>query len=101
MLQLPSSWPYSHAALVLARSVAYFSAAERHRKSNHASTWSALGDSGTEEGSSWASNQVSGVPEARSCVRAFWVKPVPNRFRKSRSREVAASPAGWWVDAGG
>ncbi len=50
-----------------------------------------LAASGTLAGASCASSQASGVPAARSLVSARWVNPVPNRFRNSRSREVAAS----------
>ena len=38
-------------------------------------------------GESCRSSHASGLPAVRSCVRARWVNPVPNRLRYSRSRE--------------
>src|SRR5690349_16364325 len=50
------------------------------------------------EGFIWASSQSSVVPRSRSCLRAVWVNPVPNRLRNNRSRAVASravEDAGW------
>ncbi len=74
--------------------VAAFSAGVRSRSENQASMSAILAASGTLAGASWASSQASGDPAARSWVRARWVKPVPNRFRNSRSREVADQRTG-------
>src|SRR4051812_27293458 len=80
-LQAPRSAPYSQADVVLARSVAYFSAGVRVRWLNQESTSATLADSGTVDGRSCAASHASGLPAARSEARAFWVKPVPKRLR--------------------
>ena len=91
MLQLPRSWPYSHAFLPVPALVADFSAGVRRSGSNQASMAATLADSATLAGESCRSSHASGLPAARSCARARWVNPVPNRFRYSRSRDVADS----------
>ena len=73
----------------MAALVAYLVAGLWVRAPNQESTAATLGASATLLGSSWAASHASALPAARSWASAVWVKPVPNRLRKSRSRLVA------------
>ena len=81
IVQLPRSSPYVQPALVLALSVAYFSAGVRPSGENQSLTSAILADSVTDDGFSCLASQASGLPAARSLASAAWVKPVPRRFR--------------------
>ena len=73
----------------MARSFAYFTAGLSVSAGNQPLTVAIFADSGTDDGVSCVVSQASGLPAARSWVRAGWLNPWPKRLRNSRSRVVA------------
>ena len=67
--------------MVLALSVAYFSAGVRRSGENQPLTSAILADSVIDDGFNCFASQASGLPAARSLASAAWVNPVPKRFR--------------------